>query len=417
MDRLQNIGLKSISTNTISQFFLRIATSIPTFIATILIAYYGGFVVLGSFTKIIAFVSIFYFFVDFGMNSIFLKLHFGASQKNLGNLLLLRVLVAIILIPVISILSNILPYNELAGTGFSDFEKFGMVIYSFTLVTFGLVLSLQAYLQEKLSYSLTFVPSLLSSLVLLIIIVIASASQNLPLLLLSYIISGGIMFASLFFIIQKKYSLKLETQDFSKFSYALIVYSLPMGAMLFFNMLYARVDALILSFYRPTVEVGIYGVSYRFFELAIAVAAFMSNSVYPLLLKKREDKKEFIELLKKYLFLFFLISLLLMIVALIFSPLLKFINSDFEKSILPLQILVISLPFFFMTSLLQWYFLIKEKMELLIPVYFFAFLLNIFLNIIFIPKFSYLAASSTTLFSEAVVFIILMWYFRKSRLD
>lgn len=415
MKRFKNIGLQTISLNTLFQFLIRIVTSIPTLIATILIAYYAGFETLGSFTKIVAFVSIFYLLVDFGMNSLFLKLHFNDAKNKLGNLLLLRVVVAVLLLPIIYLLTFLLPHNTLTETGFTSFEKEGIMIYSLTIIATGLTTSLQAYLQKKLSYSLSFLPTLFSSLVLLSIIIFAAKQQNLHLLLLSYVISGSVLFVSLYFVLQNKYSLKLKTSNLQSFSKTLLIASFPLGLMLLFNLLYAKVDTLILSFFRPTAEVGIYGIAYKFFDVSIAIPAFLSNSVYPLLLRKQNDQKGYQMLMKKYTSLFVLVSLVVTFSVLFLSPLIALLKADFAKSVLPLQLLSLSLPFFFLTSLLQWHFLIKNKIKFLVPLYAFSLLLNIVLNIIFIPIFSYYAAAIITGISEALVFLSMLWYFVKSK--
>jgi O-antigen/teichoic acid export membrane protein len=308
-----------------------------------------------------------------------------------------------------------LPHNSLTGTGFSGFEKEGIMIYSLTIITTGLITSLQAYLQKKLSYSLSFLPTLLSSLVLLTLIIFAAKQQNLHLLLLSYVISGSVLFISLYFVLQNKYSLKLKTSNLQSFSKTLLLASFPLGLMLLFNLLYAKVDTLILSFFRPTAEVGIYGIAYKFFDVSIAIPAYLANSVYPLLLKKQNDEKGYQILMKKYASLFIFISLVVTFSVLFLSPLIAILKTDFTKSVLPLQLLSLSLPFFFLTSLLQWHFVIRNKMKFLVPLYAFSLLFNIILNIIFIPVFSYYAAAIITGISEALVFLSMLWYFVKSK--
>lgn len=416
MKRFSGLELKSVSINTLVQFLIRIATSIPTLIATILIAYFAGYETLGSFTKIVAFVSIFYLIVDFGMNSIFIKEHFDNIGKYFGNLIILRLLFSLCLIPLIAILSYLLPENKLTGTGFSQFEKYGIIIYSLTLIAVGLNISLQAFLQRKLSYYVSLIPTLLSATVLLGLILLASTQKNLYLLLFSYIASGSVLVFSLFIIMKKRYKLKIKiTSDFKVFSKGLLVASLPLGMMLFFNLLYAKADTFILSIYRPTIDVGIYGISYKFFEVLLAFPAYLANSVYPLLLKESDNPKTYVPLVKRYLSLFIFLSLAITIVAFFGSPLLSVIKSDFSKSVLPLQILALSLPFFFMTSILQWHFVINNKLKFLVPLYGGALLLNVILNIIFVPKFTYYAAALSTGVSEALVFGIMLWYFIKSK--
>jgi O-antigen/teichoic acid export membrane protein len=396
---------------------LRITISIPSLVATLLIAYFAGYETLGSFTKIVAFVSIFYLIADFGMNSIFLKTYFENINKHFGNLILLRLLFSFALVPLVALLAFLLPQNKITGIGFSDFEKYGIVIFSLTIIGVGLNISLQAFLQRRLSYYLSLVPTLLSSITLLTLVTIASFNHNLYILLFSYIASNAVLTFSLFIIIKKKYGLTIRTtSNFSKFSKALILSSLPLGLMLFFNLLYAKADTFILSIYRPTYDVGVYGISYKFFEVLLAFPTFLANSVYPLLLKEQKNPKKYFSLFKRYTSLFVFLSFLITVISFISAPLISILKVEFVKSVVPLQILILSLPFFFLTSLLQWHFLIKGKMKFLVPLYGGALILNIFLNIIFVPTFSYYAASITTGLSEALVFVIMLWYFYIGRI-
>lgn len=395
---------------------LRITTSIPTLIATLLIAYFAGYETLGSFTKIVAFVSIFYLIVDFGMNSIFLKHYFEKVEKYFGNLILFRLLFSLALIPLIALLSYFLPENKLAGTGFTEFEKYGIIIFSLTVITTGVNISLQTLLQKKLSYYVSLIPSALSSLVLLALIVVASFKHDLYLLLFSYIASGAILVSSLLFIIKRKYNVKIILSgNFSSFSKSLFISSLPFGAMLIFNLLYAKADTFILSIFRPNFDVGVYGISYKFFELLLAIPTFLANSVYPLLLQQSKNSNGYSQLFKKYASLFLFVSLLLTVLAFFGSPFITIFKTDFVKSVVPLQLLSLSLPFFFLTSLLQWHFLIRNKIRFLVPLYASALFLNIILNIIFVPRYSYYAAALTTGICEALVFIVMLWYFRRDK--
>jgi O-antigen/teichoic acid export membrane protein len=90
------------------------------------------------------------------------------------------------------------------------------------------------------------------------------------------------------------------------------------------------------------------------------------------------------------------------------SPLFTLIKPDFTSAIIPFRILLISLPFFFTTSLLQWALIAKGEQKYLMNVYFFSTIINIILNLIFIPQFSYLACAVITVFSEGLVFVLLI---------
>lgn len=416
MQRFSGIQLKKISVNTLVQFLLRIATSIPTLVGTILIAYAAGYETLGSFTKIVSFVSVFYLVADFGMNSVFLKEHFDSTKKYFGNLILFRLLFCLVLVLAAILLTFILPENKTAKTGFSDIEKYGIILFSLTIITTGLNFSLQTILQKKLSYYVSLIPSVVSSLVLLIFIVFASFRNDLNLLLFSYIASGAILVSLLFLTIKRRYAIRFSiTRDFNLFSKKLFILSLPLGAMLFFNLLYAKADMFLLSIFKPNFDVGVYGISYKFFEFFLAVPTFLSNSVYPLLLAESKNTSKYYATFKKYSALFVFVSFSITILSFFLAPLITILEPEFAKSVFPFQLLSLSLPFFFFTSLLQWNFLIRNKIRFLVPLYAAVLLLNIFLNILFIPRFTYFAAAITTGVCEALVFVIMLWYFMKDK--
>jgi O-antigen/teichoic acid export membrane protein len=83
---------------------------------------------------------------------------------------------------------------------------------------------------------------------------------------------------------------------------------------------------------------------------------------------------------------------------------------------LPFRILLLSLPFFFTTSFLQWTLITLGKQKYLMIVYFFSTLLNIVLNVIFIPQFSYVACATITVVSEGIVFAFLLGALFKYRI-
>jgi O-antigen/teichoic acid export membrane protein len=74
------------------------------------------------------------------------------------------------------------------------------------------------------------------------------------------------------------------------------------------------------------------------------------------------------------------------------------------------------LPFFFTTSFMQWILIALGKQKYLMIVYLLSTILNIVLNIIFIPQYSYVACAIITLVSEALVFLFLLIPLLKARI-
>jgi len=77
------------------------------------------------------------------------------------------------------------------------------------------------------------------------------------------------------------------------FAKEIFIKSFPIGLMLIFNLIYFRVDMFLLSLLAPTKDVGIYGLSYKFFDFLIALPLFLSNAIYPFLIKQKKKEKIF----------------------------------------------------------------------------------------------------------------------------
>lgn len=411
MNRFRGIGLRAISLNTFFQIFGRLIGSGTSLLITLIIASFMGYSSIGSFVKITEFVMMFNLLIDFGINPVFQRIYKDDLGKKMGNLILLRILIAFLLIPLIFIVTAFLPAQTSSGGGFSSLEKNGIFIFSLTLIQFAINSSLLGFIQYKLASKLAIIPTIISSIVTLSIVYYASTNQNLSFILFSFIVSSSLYAVVLYSIIRKVFNLKLVLAKSFYFSKVLLMEAWPLGLVLLINYLYARLDIFLLSLLKPSVEVGVYGISYRFFDVVIAVPTFLAASTYPLLIKVMDKPATYYSNIRKYLFFYGFVSFAGTIIVLLSSPLIQILRKEFLLSVMPLQILSLSLPFFFLTSILQWHFVIRKKILMLLPIYLFVLILNLILNLIFIPKFSYFASAVITGLCEGVVFLILLFFF------
>lgn len=415
MNRFRGIGLRAVSFNTLFQFTVRLIGSGTSLIATLIIASFLGYSTIGSFIKVVEFVAIFYLLVDFGLNPVFQKQYVKKVETTLGNLVTARLLIAAVLVPTIAVITLLLPGEGIIGAGFSNAEKFAIIIYSLTLFSSALNTSWQALLQQKLGNKLTIPTSLLSSTALIAVILYAAKTSNFYLLFTAFIVSGSVYGISTYLLIKGKYGTRLKVTNLKNFITKLLVAGWPLGIVLFINFLYARIDILLLSLLKQNVDVGIYGISYRFFDVAVSIPTFLASSTYPLLLATMDNSKIYFSHFKKYLTFYAFVSVIVTFCVIVFSPIIQILRSEFLLSVGPLQILALSLPFFFLTSLLQWHFLIRGRILFLLPLYAGVLIVNVLLNIIFIPIYSYYASAVITGVCEGIVFVVLLWYFLKDK--
>lgn len=400
-----------IGLNTFYQLLARSFTTFANFVIILLVAKSLGSFGLGQYNKVFTFVGIFSLFVDFGLNAIFLKI---GRERHLFLLIILRLIIASIIFILIQPIIFILPYNATLHSGFSFQEKIYIEIVALVLFLYAFSHSLNVIFQKHERFDLTIWPSLVWGAISLIIGVYSFYTKNLFFFFLAMVIGlVGYVVAAFILLVFK---LGLGREIFSclptdfKFIKDLFKKSLPLGTTLFLNLLYIRADVLILSILRPTVEVGIYTLAYKFFEFPLNLSFFIMGSLYPIFLKShKEGRNKLYSQVKKSALFILLFSFFILIFTFAAAPLIGLIKHEFYQSILPFRILVISYPIFFLSNLLLWVLITENKERILPLVYSCSLILNVVLNLIFIPLYGYNASAVITVVSELFVFVFFIF--------
>lgn len=389
-----------IATNTIYQTVARLASSGTGFFVAILIGRYLGISAYGDFAKVTAYITLFYLVVDFGLNAIFLQQQ--TKKEKFHELLFTRLALAGLMIIFTNSIAYLLPYNAQTAIGFSPSVRFGIHIFSLTFVTEAMLYSTMVIFQRELSYKFLMIATVVGSLVTLggVSLSVIYTTSLFP-VFVSYLIGGLVESGCAFFFTKK--TIGIRTLD-THFITSLFLQTLPVTLMLICNLIYFRIDVLILSTLKSSSDVAIYDFAYKFFDFLIAVPLYMSNAIYPSLLKQTTIS------LKKYIWGFVSVGMLVVIPSLIGAPLIGLIKHDFAPAVVVFRLLVLSLPLFFITNILQWILLARKKQGFLALVYFAVGVINIILNIIYIPHFSYFASAIITGITEGLVLLALVTY-------
>ncbi|MCL5019001.1 MAG: flippase [Patescibacteria group bacterium] len=399
---------KKIVFNTFAQFFNRFAIAGSAFLVSLLLARYFGARGFGEYAKATTFIAFFYLFADFGMNAYVLReiTHNPDREKEIvGNLFGLRLIVGVILTLLSFLVTFILPYDSLRNEGFTPVSKQAIMVLSILVLYQAFLNTTNVIFQKHLKYAQSTLASIVGSLVTLVAVVIfLYFRSSLPIVLFGY--SIGCLFSSIILLNFVKKLFIHFTPLFNWREYKNIIFrSLPLGLTLVFNLVYFRADVFILTLFRTTTEVGTYGLAYKFFEFPLALPTFFANSLYPILLNRVKDKELFKEtIIKAGLFLLGL-SVIVLLGFYIGAPLLVFIRKDFYPSIEVLRILSLSMPVFFLSSLSMWIMITFGKNKQLLIIYFLGMIINIILNLIFIPFYGAGAAAIITLISESLILI------------
>lgn len=395
---------KKLAAHTLYQVIARIASSGASFLITVLVARHFGVSSYGDFAKVTAFVTMFYLFADFGFNAIFLQK--DGSGKRFKDLFYTRLVLAVFLIAVVNFIAFLLPYNPLTRIGFSPFVRMAISLFSVTIFTEAILFSTFAIFQRKYIYQRFMLATIVGSVVTLSLVgIFVLLGCSLFWVFVAYVIGALVEAAVSLLFTEEQFFPAVVHMPFVK---ELFYETLPVALMLIFNLIYFRVDTFLLALFRPSVDVGIYDIAYRVFDFLIALPLFLSNVLYPRLIEHEKNNRNVKAMVMAYAIRFFGLGILVAIPFWFLSPLLFYvIKPALLPAVTPLRLLLLSLPIFFATNILQWILLAKKQQKYLAGVYFVLTLVNILLNLLFIPHFGYVASAIITSVSEAFVLLAL----------
>ncbi len=411
-----------IAGNTISQLVGRAVSAACVFIMSVIIARRFGPEGYGDFVKITTYVGFFYLLADFGINAVYLQ-RVVASRQSMNArdpawqlLFGLRLILSSLLILAALLILVLFPVGF--GQGYTPLVRLGIQILAPVILFQAITTTTNALFQRMLRYDLATIAQNAGSVVMVIVAValIYVAPASGPLLGVAAVFLGSIT-TSLVALSYVKKQIESVRPVFPKRDIVrLFVDAVPLGLALVFNLIYFHADSVILTVYRSTREVGIYGLAYKVFELPLVVPIFFMNSVYPMLLTSmRQGAKNRAHPTTQVVFgkslLFLLASSVGIGAGLWFTaPLLSVIRPDFSESVAPLRVLLLGLPIFFVSALYMWFIIAEKRQGVLIVIHGIAMLGNILANAVFVPAHGYFASAWITTASEAFVLIVSVLY-------
>src|SRR3989344_4918546 len=393
-----------IAGNTLIQLVGRLIGAGTTFIITLIVARTYGVTGYGEFTKIVTYVSVFYLIVDFGLNAVWLHV----PKSNFLPLLITRLLWSFVLV---FIALSLLPFLTIrTGTqeGFTPNVIIGIIVLIPTIITQGIFTSCNALFQQALRYDRSVIAASLGSITTLALMYLMSRmSAPIHVLLAGYTI-GGVVMVICAGLLGGRYvrALSFRASEFISEGKALMLRSVPLGLTLILSLIQFKADIFLLTLYRTTTDVGVYGLATKFFEFPLAVPIFVMNAVYPLLVQQSAEKSH-AKLVKNLRMWLFISAVCIGLICIIAAPLLVLIDDAFKASVLPFRVLSGLLPIFYLSALYVWVLIARKQQWALVWVYAVGMVLNIGLNMVFIPRFGVLAAAIVTGISEVVVLFLL----------
>lgn len=391
---------KKIVWNTLVQMGGKIATTSLGIVITILLTRYLGPAGFGAFTFILVFVAMFGSLADWGMTLITIReasKNPSVSSEIIGNILIIRLILAVIAAATAVTVINFFAVEPLIKTL--------VMIASLSLIASSLKTSFQIIFNVKLRMENTALSDFSTNLLTLVIVfLVINFHWGLTGVVLAYLagdfLAAGVAAFLGFRLLPLKFSLINPQTKF------LLLESLPMGAILVTFTIYNRIDTVILSHFKGQEAVGLYGAAYRIYEVLTLGAAYFANAVLPLISQlAQNDRQKLAEVYRKSFVVLLILGVLVATTNFIFAPLgITLIAGDkFAGSVGALQILSLALIVSYFNHLNGYTLIALGKQWYSFAIAIGALTLNIVLNWIFIPIYSYYAAAFITFITEGVI--------------
>lgn len=192
--------------------------------------------------------------------------------------------------------------------------------------------------------------------------------------------------------------------------------ALPFGLSAIFVTVYFWIDTVMLSLMKGNEAVGWYNAAYRFVYVLLFIPGAYFSSIYPIMskfYKTSEDSLKFSY--KKSLKYILIVAYPIAIGVTLFANkiILLVFKEEFTPSIPALQILVWAVFFSYLAHATLYTLNSINRQIIYTKVTSLAMVLNIILNLIFIPSFSFIGASLTTLFTEFIGFFLMFYYLKR----
>jgi len=392
--------------NTFWLLLQRAGGRILTFLLMIYLARRLGSLGFGKLSFAISFTSLFLILSDLGITTLTVREVARNKEKSpdyVGNTAILKFFLSIFTFLVIFISVSLI--NVPFDTRFLIYLIGACVIFETMGGFFGAVF--QAY--EKMKYT-TICEFVEKVFLLSLAFVLLRLGYGLISVGILYLLSGVLFcLLNIGFVYQKflKPRYRIDSQFWSKS----LKQALPLAIVALISMIYYHIDIVMLGKMKGEEVAGWYGVSYHlFFALSMISGAFLS-AVFPVMSRFFKESRE---MLKKAFHKSFKVLVGAGIPASVGTFLLSekiilfLFGPQYQHSIAALKILSFIIVFSYLNSLASYFLTSVNRQALTAKIIALTTGINVFLNFILIPPYSYRGAAYATVVSE-ILFLALIF--------
>lgn len=365
----------------------------------VLLHYFGDFG-YGEFTTAITYLSLFAVVVDFGLTLTTVQMisEPGADEPMiLGNLFALRLVSGFLVFVLAPIIVLALPSPPEVKAAVAV----GALGYFFATTTQMLV----GIFQKHLQMWRVVLAELVSRMILFAgAVVVAVTHGSLTEIVIALVI-GNVAQTALTIVLARPFVKIKSRLDFHVWK-QIVKRSWPIGASIFFNLIYLRGDVMILSILRSQSEVGLYGAAYKLIDVTTALPVMFMGLVLPMMtLAWNGNRERFHQLLQQTFDLFAISALPITVGAFaLATPIMTLVGGGKFVAAGPvLALLSPALAIVFFGALFGHAVVALNQQQRMVKAYAFAAIVCVIAYFLLIPPFGMYGAAWVTLLSESMV--------------
>ena len=362
----------------------------------------------GMFSSLLAVIGILSKIVDFGIEPIVFR-EFSRDKDNFhlfNSALNLRFAIYVILVLIFNLCAPFLQYSskEIILSNI----LFTTIVFSMKTVNVRELLSTPFKVNLKMHYPMTL--SILDNLILLVMILLLPfVNDTLMYFVIVYACSNVPGFVLSFYYLKKKFGYRYQfTIDKGIW---LLKESLPLFGFVILNAVFVQIDIVILNYYRGAYDVGIYSVGTRLTMPLNIIPGAIVTTVFPILVKKMSDKVSSDYLSNLVVKLLYVIAFVIASVFTFESGALTnlIFGQKYAASALPASVLYWCQIFLFFTYYTLVVLIAKDKQFYNFIYAAIQVVVNVGLNFILIPQYSFLGAALAKLAASFASFVFIVF--------
>ncbi|OGZ58094.1 MAG: hypothetical protein A3B96_02460 [Candidatus Spechtbacteria bacterium RIFCSPHIGHO2_02_FULL_43_15b] len=368
----------------------------------------------GQYSTVLAYLALFVIAADLGLHSLMAR-EISRSERDLSavssNFFSLRFAGTVIFLALGFLLCFLFPYpiEVKMAIGLGSFGFLFLSMSQILLVVFQKYLTLhKAAIAEVLgrTVQVLFVYLIYIRFGDLNITTSENMSQGKVLYLFILVMSLASLTIFFFEFVFVRKTVKISLNFKFKEWYQILKVAWPIALSIALTLIYFKIDTIFLSVMKPPEHVGIYGAAYRVLESLIFFPAMFAGIMMPILSKEvTKSLKDFNNVLAKSLKAVSVFAFPTAVggILLSYSIVSLIGGKEFLAAGLTMQILFIAIGLIFFGNILGRAVIALDLQKKATAAYLFGVVLNVALNIIFIPKYSYLGAAWTTVVTELMI--------------